>query len=54
VGYGAIGTELQLGNSALRAEARDNVFCYKSPIRGMGSSTRNDVGVMLGIAYHFR
>ena len=53
-GYGALGSEFQLGRTAIRFEARDNVFCYKSPIEGITSKTRNDVGLMLGLAYHFR
>lgn len=53
-GYGALGSEFQLGRTALRVEARDNVFCYKSPIDGIESQTRNDVGLMAGLAYHFR
>lgn len=53
-GYGALGTEFQLGRTAIRLEGRDNIFCYKSPIEGMTSKTRNDVGIMLGLAYHFR
>ena len=54
VGYGAIGTELQIGETALRGEARDNVFCYESPLDGVRSRTRNDVGLSLGLSYHFR
>ena len=52
-GYGALGTEFQLGRTALRFEARDNVFCYRSPIVGIESKTRNDVALALGVAYHF-
>jgi len=53
-GYGAVGTEFQLRDVALRLEARDNVFCYKAPIAGVASATRNDVGLSFGLAYHFR
>lgn len=53
-GYGALGSEFQLGRTAIRFEARDNVFCYKSPITGIESKTRNDIGLALGLAYHFR
>jgi hypothetical protein len=53
-GYGALGSEFQLGRTAIRLEGRDNLFCYKSPIAGTTSKTRNDIGVMLGLAYHFR
>jgi hypothetical protein len=53
-GYGALGSELQLRRVALRLEARDNVFCYKSPVGGVESKTRSDFGFALGFAYHFR
>lgn len=53
-GYGAVGSEFQIGRTALRLEARDNVFCYRSPVPGGGSKTRNDVGLAAGLAYHFR
>ena len=53
-GYGALGTEFQLARTALRLEARDNVFCYRSPVPGVSSQTRNDIGLSLGIAYHLR
>ena len=53
-GYGALGAELQLGRAALRLEGRDNVFCFRSALPDIKSKTRNDVGLSLGLAYHFR
>jgi len=53
-GYGAVGTEFQIARTALRLEARDNVFCYRSPVPGVSSQTRNDIGLSLGFAYHLR
>jgi hypothetical protein len=53
-GYAALGTEFQLGHAALRLEGRDNLFCYRSPIAGIASQTRNDVGIAFGVAYHVR
>lgn len=53
-GYGAVGTEFQLARTALRLEARQNVFNYRSPIAGQSAKTRNDIGLSLGVAYHFR
>ena len=53
-GYGAAGAELQMGRAAIRLEGRGNVFCYRSPIEGVESKTRNDVGLSLGFAYHIR
>lgn len=52
--YAALGTEFQIAPWAFRLEARDNVFCYPSPLVGVESETRNDIGLMLGLAYHFR
>jgi hypothetical protein len=52
--YGALGSEFQLDKVALRFEARDNVFCYRSPTAAVTSKTRNDIGLALGFAYHFR
>jgi Outer membrane protein beta-barrel domain len=53
-GYGALGTEFQLARTALRLEARDNVYCFRSPIAGVASQTRNDIGLAFGVAYHLR
>lgn len=54
MGYVAGGTEFQFAKTAFRLEARDNLFCYQSPIAGQASKTRNDVGLSLGVAYHLR
>lgn len=51
-GYGALGTEFQKGNWALRGEARDYLTCYTNPVTDV-KKTRNDVGIALGLAYHF-
>ena len=53
-GYGAAGTEFQMARTALRIEARQNVYCYRSPIPGVSSETRSDLGLSLGLAYHLR
>src|SRR6266540_4264727 len=53
-GYGALGTEFQLARTALRLEARDNVYCFRSPVAGVSSQTRNDIGLAFGVAYHLR
>lgn len=52
-GYGALGTEFRYGVTALRLEARDNLFCYKSPLPDGASNTRNDLAFSMGMAYHF-
>ncbi len=51
-GYGAIGSELRTGQTALHFEARDYVFCNKSPLPGGVSKTRNDITMAFGVAYH--
>jgi hypothetical protein len=53
-GYGSTGIEVQAGRTAARIEARDNVLCYRSPVAGGASGTRNDLDFTLGLAYHFR
>lgn len=52
--YGALGTEFQLNRLALRIEARDYVYNYPSPIPGVKSKTRNEIGFTFGLAYHLR
>jgi hypothetical protein len=52
-GYGTVGSELERGNFALRFEARDNITCFESPMTGR-KTTRSDLGLMLGFAYHLR
>jgi len=52
-GYGSLGSELQKGAVALRLEGRDYVSCFESPVTGE-QSTRNDVGLAVGLAYHVR
>lgn len=52
--YGTLGTEFQLNRTAIRLEGRGNFFSFKSPLPNVDSKTRNDVGVSLGVAYHFR
>jgi hypothetical protein len=52
--YAAVGTEFQIAPWAFRLEGRDNLFCYQSPLAGVESKTRNDIGLSFGIAYHFR
>ena len=52
--YGALGAEFEFARTAIRLEGRDNVFCFRSALPGITSKTRNDVGLSLGLAYHFR
>lgn len=52
-GYGVLGTEIQMGVVALRAEARDYLACFKSPV-AKATRTRNDLALSAGFAYHIR
>jgi hypothetical protein len=54
VGYGAIGSEIQFDRVALRCQAQDNVFSFRSPLSGASTKTRNDLRLSFGLAYHFR
>jgi hypothetical protein len=53
-GYAAVGAEIKVGATAFRLEGRDNLFCYRSPISGIASETRNEIGLTAGLAYHLR
>lgn len=53
VGVGTLGAEWTMREVGLRAEVRDNVFCFRSPLPGGESRTRNDVGMSFGVVYHF-
>lgn len=53
-GYGEVGTEFQIARTALRLEVRDNVIRFRSPLAGVATVTRNDIGLALGVAYHLR
>jgi hypothetical protein len=53
-GYSALGSEFQLNNTAFRIEARENAFCFKSPVAGEPSKTRNDLRLTAGVAFHLR
>jgi outer membrane protein with beta-barrel domain len=52
--YAALGTEFQIAPWAFRLEGRYNAFGYLSPLAGVDKETRGDVGLSLGLAYHFR
>ena len=53
-GYVSTGMEVQLARVVGRLEARDNVFCYRSPVPGERSGTRNELAFAIGFGYHFR
>ena len=51
-GFVAVGTELALGRSAIRLAARDNVLSYESPLPDGTYSTKNDLGLTVGVGFH--
>jgi len=52
LGFAAVGTEVAFGRSAIRLEARDNVLSYVAPTSDATHSTRNDLGLTLGVGFH--
>ena len=52
-GYGALGSELQRRDIALRAETRQYITCFDPPLGG-SRTTRSDAIYAVGIAYHLR
>ena len=52
VAFGAAGTELTVGRTALRVAASDNVFSYEASTPDATRATRNDVGLSIGIGFH--
>lgn len=52
-GYGAAGLALEWKGTAIRGEARGNVFCYESPISGVASRTGSDLTLSLGFGLRF-
>jgi hypothetical protein len=51
-GFAALGTDVALGRSSLRLAATDNVFSYESPMEDATHSTRNEVGLSIGVGFH--
>jgi hypothetical protein len=52
-GYGTLGGEIEMGVVAVRAEARDYLACFESPVTER-TRTRNDLALSVGFAYHIR
>ena len=52
-GYVSTGASYERGWSSARAEVRDNLFCYKSPIGALEESAHNEVGILMGIGFRF-
>jgi hypothetical protein len=52
-GYGAVGTEIQHTRVAARIEVRDYLTRFKGFTGEEKASTRNDLGILGGLVYHF-
>jgi hypothetical protein len=53
-GYGALGGDFGIGVLGVRVEGRDYVSRFK-PLTGSGDTrTRNDISLLVGLAYRFR
>ena len=53
-GYGALGSEFQMSSVAMRLEVRDYLTQFKGLTGNDAASTRNEVTISLGLAYHLR
>src|SRR5580765_2129454 len=53
-GYGSLGAEFQLNSLALRFEARDYLTSFKGVTGNGATSTRNEVALSAGLAFHLR
>ena len=53
-GFGALGTEFQTSNIALRLEARDYLTQFKGLSGNDAASTRNEVALSAALAFHLR
>lgn len=51
-GYGAVGTEFETGNIALRLEARDYFTRFRGVTGNQGTSVRSELAFTAGLAYH--
>lgn len=52
--YVAAGTELRLDRASVRLEARDHLVRFRAPTPGASADLRTDVGLALGLGFHFR
>jgi hypothetical protein len=53
-GYAALGAEFQLAQLALRLETRDYLMSFKGVTGTDNTSTRNEIALCAGLAYHLR
>jgi len=52
-GFAGIGTDVNIGRSAIRLAAKDNFFSYEMPtVDGSTKANRNDVSLSIGFGFH--
>ena len=52
-GFAGIGTDVNIGRSAIRLAAKDNFFSYEMPtVDGSTTAHRNDVSLSIGFGFH--
>ena len=51
-GFAGLGTDINIGRSAIRLAAKDNVFSYEVPTANGTKATRNDVSLSIGFGFH--
>jgi hypothetical protein len=52
-GYASGGIAYERPRSTLRLEARDNLFCFKTPVKPYAQTTRNEVSLLAGAGIRF-
>ena len=51
-GFAGLGTDVNIGRSAIRLAAKDNFFSYQMPTADGPKATRNDVSLSIGFGFH--
>ena len=51
-GFAGVGTDVNIGRSAIRLAAKDNFFSYEMPTADGTTASRNDVSLSIGFGFH--
>jgi outer membrane protein with beta-barrel domain len=51
-GFAGLGTDVNIGRTAIRLAAKDNFFSYEMPTADGTKGTRNDVSLSIGFGFH--
>jgi len=51
-GFAGLGTDVNIGRSAIRLAAKDNFFSYEMPTADGTKANRNDVSLSIGFGFH--